>query len=247
VAARTAELEVANKELESFSYSVSHDLRGPLRSMDGFSLVLLEDYGDKLDAEGKDALGRIRTASQRMGALIDDLLRLSQVTRAELKLKHVDLSGIAQAVAGSLQGESPGRTVEWSIGEGMTITADTELMRILMQNLLQNAWKFTGKAEKAAIRVGTLERDGRKVCFVADNGVGFDMAHADRLFGAFQRLHHVADFPGTGIGLAIAQRIIHRHDGKIWAEAKEGKGATFFFTVGDLANDPSRQQDHPAG
>jgi signal transduction histidine kinase len=241
------DLAALNKELEAFSYSVSHDLRGPLRSMDGFSLVLLEDYGDKLDEEGKDALGRIRAASQRMGSLIDDLLRLSKVTRAELKLKRVDLSGIAQAVATSLQGDRSGQTVEWAIEEGMAITADTGLMRILMQDLLQNAWKFTGKTKKPTIRVGTLERDGGKVCFVADNGVGFDMAHADRLFGAFQRLHHAADFPGTGIGLAIAQRIIHRHDGKIWAEAKEGEGATFFFTVGDLRNDPSRQQDHLAG
>ena len=182
-----------------------------------------------------------------MGGLIDDLLRLSQVTRAELKMKRVDLSGMARAVAESLQGERSGRTVEWAIEEGMRITADTELIRILMQNLLQNAWKFTGKTEKPTIRVGTLERDGKKVYFVADNGVGFDMAHAERLFGAFQRLHHAADFPGTGIGLAIAQRIIHRHDGKIWAEAKEGEGATFFFTIGDLGNDSSRRQDHPAG
>ncbi len=241
------ELAALNQELEAFSYSVSHDLRGPLRSMDGFSLVLLEDYGDKLDAEGKDALGRIRAASQRMGQLIDDLLRLSQVTRAELKLKRVDLSGIARAVAASLQGDRSGRSVQWAIEEGMTITADAELMRIFMQNLLQNAWKFTGKTEKAAIRVGTLERDGRKVCFVADNGVGFDMAYVAKLFGAFQRLHHAADFPGTGIGLAIAQRVIHRHQGEIWAEAKEGKGATFFFTIGDLGNDSSRQQDHLAG
>ncbi len=241
------ELAALNKELEAFSYSVSHDLRGPLRSMDGFSLVLLEDYGDKLDAEGKDALGRIRAASQRMGGLIDDLLRLSQVTRAELKLKRVDLSGIAQAVAASLQGDRSGRSVEWAIEEGMTITADTELMRILMQNLLQNAWKFTGKTETTTIRVGTLERDGGKVCFVADNGAGFDMKYADRLFGAFQRLHHAGDFPGTGIGLAIAKRIVHRHAGRIWAEAEEGKGATFFFTIGDLGNDSSRQQDHLAG
>ena len=241
------ELAALNQELEAFSYSVSHDLRGPLRSMDGFSLVLLEDYGDKLDAEGKDALGRIRAASQRMGQLIDDLLRLSQVTRAELKLKRVDLSGIAQAVAASLQGDRSGRSVQWAIEQGMTITADAELMRILMQNLLQNAWKFTGKTEQAAIRVGTLERDGRNVYFVADNGVGFDMAYVGKLFGAFQRLHHAEDFPGTGIGLAIVQRVIHRHNGEIWAQAKAGKGATFFFTIGGLGNDSSRQQDHLAG
>jgi len=241
------ELAALNRELEAFSYSVSHDLRAPLRSMDGFSLVLLEDYGDKLDAEGKDALNRIRAASQRMGLLIDDLLRLSQVTRAELKLKRVDLSGMAHAIADSSPGERPGRAVDWAIEEGMTITADTELMRILMQNLLQNARKFTGKTKSPTIRVGTQQREGRKVCFVADNGAGFDMAHAGRLFGAFQRMHHAADFPGTGIGLAIAQRVIQRHAGKIWAEAKEGEGATFFFTIGGLENESSRQQIHPAG
>ncbi len=241
------ELAALNTELEAFSYSVSHDLRGPLRAMDGFSLVLIEDYGDKLDEEGKDALGRIRAASQHMGRLIDDLLRLSKVTRAELKMKRVDLTGIAHGVVESLPRDRSGRAVEWAIEDGMTITADTELMRIAMQNLIGNAWKFTGKTENATIRVGTLERDGRKLCFVADNGAGFDVAHADRLFGAFQRLHHAADFSGTGIGLAIVQRIIHRHGGKIWAEAKEGEGATFFFTVGDLENDSSRQQDHPAG
>ena len=240
------ELAVLNKELEAFSYSVAHDLRGPLRSMDGFSLALLEDYGDKLDDEGKDALQRIRAASQRMGWLIDDLLRLSKVTRTELKLERVDLSGLAQAIAESLQSDRKGTAVELAIERGMTITADTELMRILMQNLLQNAWKFTGKTERPVIRVGAIERDGKRGCFVADNGVGFDTAHADRLFGAFQRLHHAADFPGTGIGLAIAQRIVHRHGGSIWAEARQGEGATFFFTVGDPANDRSRQQDHPA-
>lgn len=240
-------LAAMNRELSAFSYSVSHDLRAPLRSMDGFSLVLLEDYGDKLDAEGKDALNRIRAASQRMGHLIDDLLRLSQVTRAELKLMRVDLSGMAHAIADSSRGEQPERSVEWTIEEGMTITADTELMRILMQNLLQNARKFTGKTKSPTIRVGTQERQGGKVCFVADNGAGFDMAHAERLFGAFQRMHHAADFPGTGIGLAIAQRVIQRHDGKIWAEAKEGEGATFFFTIGGQENESSRQQIHPAG
>jgi light-regulated signal transduction histidine kinase (bacteriophytochrome) len=231
VAERTTQLEGANKELESFSYSVSHDLRAPLRSMDGFSLVLLEDYRDKLGEEGKDALERIRAASQRMGYLIDDLLRLSQVTRAGLKLTQVDLSAMAREIAGALGREQPGRSVEWEIETGLSVRADLALMRIAMQNLLQNAWKFTGKTDSAVIRVGALKRDAKTTYFVADNGAGFDMAHAGNLFGAFQRLHHSGDFPGTGIGLAIVQRIIRRHDGEVWAEAKEGDGATFFFRL----------------
>jgi signal transduction histidine kinase len=225
------DLSALNEELRAFSYSVSHDLRGPLRAMDGFSLVLLEDYGDKLDEEGKDALRRIRSASQRMGALIDDMLRLSQVTRAELSVTSVDLSGMAHEIADGVDREHAGQSVEWAIEAGMSIRADPALMRIAMQNLLQNAWKFAGKTERPAIRVGTLKRDAKTVYFVADNGVGFDMLHASNLFGAFQRLHHIDDFPGTGIGLAIVQRIIRRHDGQIWAEAKEGEGATFFFSV----------------
>lgn len=220
-----------NRELEAFSYSVSHDLRGPLRSMDGFSLVLIEDYGDKLDEEGKDALQRIRAASQRMGNLIDDLLRLSQVTRAELNVTGVDMSAIAWDIADALDREQPDRSTKWEIQPGLSVHADLALTRIAMQNLLQNAWKFTGRSGQPVIRVGALERDSKTIFFVADNGVGFDMAHAANLFGAFQRLHHVDDFPGTGIGLAIVQRIIRRHDGKIWAEAKEGEGATFFFTL----------------
>lgn len=240
------ELAALNEELKTFSYSVSHDLRGPLRSMDGFSLALLEDYGDKLDEEGKDALERIRAASQRMGYLIDDMLRLSQVTRAELNVTRIDLSEIAREIAESLDREQSGRSLEWAIEAGLSIRADPTLMRIAMQNLLQNAWKFTGKTDRPVIRVGALERDAKTVYFVADNGVGFDMAHADRLFGAFQRLHHVDDFPGTGIGLAIVQRIIRRHDGKIWAEAKEGEGATFFFSMKESENG-SDEQGHPAG
>ena len=243
---KNQDLAVLNEELEAFSYSVSHDLRGPLRSMDGFSLVLIEDYGDKLDEEGKDALERIRAASQRMGYLIDDLLRLSQVTRAELNVTRVDLSAIAREIADGIDREQSGRSVQWAIESGLSVRADLALMRIAMQNLLQNAWKFTGRTNRPVIRVGALERNAKKVYFVADNGVGFDMAYADRLFGAFQRLHHADDFPGTGIGLAIVQRIIRRHDGKIWAEAKEGEGATFFFSVKESGYG-SDEQDHPAG
>ncbi|MDO9167012.1 MAG: ATP-binding protein [Rhodoferax sp.] len=240
------DLAALNEELEAFSYSVSHDLRGPLRSMDGFSLVLIEDYGDKLDEEGKDALQRIRAASQRMGFLIDDLLRLSQVTRAELNVTQVDLSAVAREIADAMDREQPDRSVRWEIEAGLSVRADLALTRIAMQNLLQNAWKFTGRTDKPVIRVGALQRDAKTVYFVADNGVGFDMAYADRLFGAFQRLHHVVDFPGTGIGLAIVHRIIRRHDGKIWAEAKEGEGATFFFTVKESENG-SDEQNNSAG
>jgi light-regulated signal transduction histidine kinase (bacteriophytochrome) len=225
------ELAQVNKELESFSYSVSHDLRAPLRSMDGFSLVLLEDFGDRLDDEGKDAIARIRAASQRMGNLIDDLLRLSQVTRAGLNMTRVDVSAMAREVAGFLEHDVRPSPVRWVIEEGMTLQGDTALIRIALQNLLQNAWKFSGKAKLPVIRVGAEDRDGRKVFFVADNGVGFDMAHAGQLFGAFRRLHHAAEFPGTGVGLAIVERIVRRHHGRIWAEAKPGEGATFFFSV----------------
>ncbi len=225
------ELAALNQEIEAFSYSVSHDLRGPLRSMDGFSLALLEDYGDKLDEEAQDYLNRIRNASQRMGRLIDELLGLSRVTRVELMVKPVNLSDLAQEIADSIDQQHPERSVQWIIEPGMTVHADRSLIQIAMQNLLENAWKFTGKTDKPTIRVGTSEQDGKKVCFVADNGVGFDMAYADRLFGAFQRLHHESEFAGTGIGLAIVQRIFRRHEGKIWVQAKPNLGATFFFSL----------------
>jgi signal transduction histidine kinase len=239
-------LAALNQELEAFSYSVSHDLRGPLRSMDGFSLALLEDYDDKLDTEGKDALNRIRAASQHMGHLIDDMLRLSQVTRADIRLESIDLSLLVSQIANTIQHEYAGRSVDWVIEDGMTIRADKALMQIAIRNLLENAWKFTGTREKAVIRIGTTKHAGHKAYFIADNGVGFDMAHANRLFGSFQRLHHVADFPGTGIGLAIVQRIIHRHEGEIRAEAKEKEGATFFFNIKETS-DEQFHQNHPPG
>jgi signal transduction histidine kinase len=225
------ELAALNQEIEAFSYSVSHDLRGPLRSMDGFSLALLEDYGDKLGDEARDFLNRIRAASQRMGRLIDELLGLSRVTRAELNIRPVNLSVVAREIADSLDQQSPTRDVLWLIEEGIMLHADKALIQIAMQNLLENAWKFTGKIDKPVIRVGAVERDGEKECFVADNGVGFDMAYADRLFGAFQRLHHESEFSGTGIGLAIVQRIFRRHEGRIRVQAKPGQGATFFFSL----------------
>jgi signal transduction histidine kinase len=225
------ELAVLNKEIEAFSYSVSHDLRAPLRSMDGFSLALLEDYGDKLDDEARDSLNRIRAASQRMGRLIDELLGLSRVTRTELAVKSVNLSAVTREIVEALQQRQPERHVKWDIDDNITVQADRALMQIAMQNLLENAWKFTAKTDRPVIRVGTVEHEGRTTCFVADNGVGFDMAYADKLFGAFQRLHHESEFSGTGIGLAIVQRIIRRHDGQIWVRAQPGEGATFFFNV----------------
>ena len=239
------ELAALNEELRAFSYSVSHDLRGPLRALDGFSMMLLEDYGGTIDEDGKDALERIRAASQKMGALIDDMLRLSKVTRAELNVTRVDLSAMAREIADDMDGDPSRRSVQWAIEAGLSIRADPALMRIAMRNLLQNAWKFSGKTGKPVIRVGALQRGAATVYFVADNGVGFDMAHTKGLFGAFQRLHHADDFPGTGIGLAIVQRIMRRHGGKIWAEAKEGEGATFFFSVEESENE-SGGQVHPA-
>jgi light-regulated signal transduction histidine kinase (bacteriophytochrome) len=228
---RTAQLETANQELESFSYSVSHDLRAPLRSIDGFSRILLEDYGDKLDADGKDSFNRIRAASQRMGQLIDDLLQLSRHTRSEMRRAPVDLSVLARAVADELQKMEPERRVEFVIEPNLVAQADANLMRVVLENLLGNAWKFTGKQAAAKIEFGGAIRDGVPTCFVRDNGVGFDMAYADKLFGAFQRLHSTADFPGTGIGLATVQHIIHRHGGKVEADGAVGQGATFYFSL----------------
>jgi len=240
------DLAAMNEELEAFCYSVSHDLRTPLRSMDGFSQVLLEDYGDRLDAEGRDALERIRAASQRMGDLIDDLLRLSRVARVGVRVTRVDLSAIAREIADAMGAENPGRSVEWAIEPGLSIHGDAALMKIALQNLIENAWKFTAKSARPVIRVGALEHESGSLFFVADNGVGFDMAHAGNLFGAFQRLHHADDFPGTGIGLAIVRRIIRRHEGEIRAESVQGAGATFFFSVKEPEHGPD-EQDHPAG
>jgi light-regulated signal transduction histidine kinase (bacteriophytochrome) len=188
---------------------------------------------------------RIRAASQRMGNLIDDLLRLSQVTRAGLNITRVDLSAVAREIASDIDRRPSERSAKWAIESGLSIHADLTLIRIAMQNLLENAWKFTGRTTEPVIRVGAIKRDARTIYFVADNGAGFDMAHSGKLFGAFQRLHHVGDFPGTGIGLAIAKRIIHRHDGEIWAEAKPDEGATFYFHVKESVD--GSQQDNPAG
>jgi signal transduction histidine kinase len=228
---RTAELAAANKELEAFSYSVSHDLRAPLRSIDGFSAALLEDCSDRLDSEGRDYLSRIRSATLRMAALIDDLLSLSRVARAELRREPIRLSEVALAIGEELRKSDPGRQVEFLVQDGMNAFGDSRLLRVVLENLLSNAWKYTSKHPTARIEFGRQQLDGKDVYFVRDDGAGFDPAYAGRLFGAFQRLHGMDEFPGTGVGLATVQRIIHRHGGRVWAEGAVEKGATFYFML----------------
>jgi len=231
VADRTAGLEAANRELEAFSYSVSHDLRAPLRAIDGFSQILVEECAGQLDETARGYLNRILSANQHMAELIDDMLKLSRVSRSEFQVHEVDLSQLARELEAGLRAGEPARQVEVLIPETLKVQADVNLMRIALDNLLQNAWKFTRKAEAPRIEVGCREEAGRPVYFVRDNGAGFDMAYADKLFGAFQRLHTEREFEGTGIGLAIVLRIIRRHGGSIWAEGAVRQGATFYFTL----------------
>lgn len=229
------DLEVVNKELEAFSYSVSHDLRAPLRSIDGFSLALLEDCLDQLDTTGQDYLRRIRSATQRMGQLIDDLLTLSRVTRSDMHFKPVDLSMLASRICTNLQHQSE-RSVEFVIQTGLLAQGDSNLLQVLLENLLNNSWKFTSKHLQARIEFGaTLQEDGTKAYFVRDDGVGFDMTYSDKLFGPFQRLHGMQEFPGNGVGLATVQRIVHRHGGRVWALGDIEQGATFYFTLAEEA------------
>jgi len=232
VVERTAELEETNKELESFSYSVSHDLRAPLRSIDGFSHALLEDYAMQLDDVGKSYLHRVRNGAQRMGRLIDDMLSLSRVMRHELNRKDINLGEMAQAVINKLQDYEPQRRVDVDIVAGIHGWGDAHLIDIALDNLLGNAWKYTGKTDQAHIEFGLTEKNDKKIYHVRDNGVGFDMKYADKLFGSFQRLHKADEFEGTGIGLATVARIISRHGGELWAEGVVGHGATFYFTLG---------------
>lgn len=231
VTERTRQLQVANRELESFCYSVSHDLRAPLRAIDGFSRAVQEDYQEKLDTEGHDMLSRIRAAAKRMGELIDDLLRLSRVSRTEMKTSRVSLSEVAKAVVAELSRHSPNRVVEWSVEASLFVEADPALMRILLDNLLSNALKYTGPREVAKIEFGQDRNISPATFFVRDNGVGFDSSHASKLFQPFQRMHHADEFEGHGIGLATVQRIINRHGGQVWAEAAVGQGATFWFQL----------------
>lgn len=228
---RTADLAAAYRELEAFAYSVSHDLRAPLRALDGFSLALLEDYGEALDETGQDYLRRIRAAAQRMAALIDDLLTLSRVSRREMAVAEVDLGALARQALADLRAAEPGRRVRARVAGGLTARGDPHLLEVALRNLLDNAWKFTRGREDARITVGARRRGGETVYYVRDNGAGFDPRYADKLFVPFQRLHDAAEFPGTGIGLATVQRIVHRHGGRVWAEGGPGRGATFYFTL----------------
>jgi signal transduction histidine kinase len=224
-------IEFANIELESFSYSVSHDLRTPLRSIDGFSLSLLEGYSDKLDDKGKDFLKRIRNATQRMGQLIDELLKLSKLSKSEMSYEIINLSELAGSVISELSSINPEHKVTCNVEANLSAKCDKTLITLVLENLFNNAFKFTGKSADAHIEFGLKGDKNKPVFFIKDNGAGFDMAYNNLLFGAFQRLHRVTEFPGNGIGLATVNRIIHKHGGEIWAEAEVNKGATFFFTL----------------
>ncbi|HEV8124409.1 MAG TPA: response regulator [Gemmatimonadales bacterium] len=231
-AALVRDLEHKNAELETFSYAVSHDLRAPLRRIDSFSRAIVESQAERLDPQGRHFLERVREASQQMAQLIDDVLYLSRVTRAELREHDVDLSGLVTLLLDRMQEAEPDRKVEAKVRPGLTASGDGQLLRIALQNLLENAWKFSSREPVTRIEFGTTNLPGESAYFVRDNGAGFNMAYADRLFGPFQRLHPSTDFPGSGIGLATVQRIIHRHGGRIWGEGLEGQGATFHFTLG---------------
>ncbi len=228
---RTARLDAANKELEAFSYSVSHDLRAPLRSINGFSQALLEEYQGILDETGKTYLERVCRAAQRMGVQIDDMMTLSKVTKSEFNPEAIDLSAMVRAIDEARRENHPNRAIDLTVQEGVVVRGDPRLMKIAMENLMDNAFKFTGKEANPRIEFGTMASDGKTICFIRDNGAGFDMAYAGKLFGAFQRLHAKEEFAGSGIGLATVQRIINRHGGRIWAEGAVGKGATFYFTL----------------
>jgi PAS domain S-box-containing protein len=229
---RVAQLQVLNRELEAFSYSVSHDLRAPLRSIDGFSRILLEDHAPQLDATAQDSLRRIRAATQRMAELIDDMLSLARVSRAELKREVVDLSVFARAIADDLRRAEPARQVEVVIADGLVTEGDARLLRAVLENLLGNAWKFSRQRPSARIEFGEQSGgDGGRAYYVRDDGAGFDMAYVGKLFGVFQRLHGMSEFEGTGVGLATVQRIVHRHGGRVWAEGAVDRGATFYFTL----------------
>jgi signal transduction histidine kinase len=233
---RNAELGAMNKELESFSYSVSHDLRAPLRAIDGFSLALLEEHRDKLSPEGQSHLERVRAATIRMANLIDDMLKLARIVRSDVAEDDVNLSALAEEVAEQLRTAEPERKATIEITPGLKTLGDRLLLRAMLENLLGNAWKFTSKCPVSRIELGVTNGNAEPVFFVRDNGAGFDMRYADKLFGVFQRLHGDRDYPGTGVGLATVQRIVRKHGGKIWAESSVGHGATFFFVLRNKAS-----------
>ena len=228
---RATELQAANSELDAFAYSVSHDLRAPLRSIDGFSHVLLEDYAARLDDAGRDSLHRVRAASQKMATLIDDLLKLARVTRAEMRTEPVDLTRMAQEIMADIQRATPDRQVAIAITPGLEARGDSRLLRVALDNLLRNSWKYTGKQAHPRVEFTAVDQNGGRVFVIKDNGAGFDMQYADKLFGVFQRLHSAAEFEGTGVGLATVRRIINRHGGRIWAEGAIDQGAAFYFTL----------------
>jgi light-regulated signal transduction histidine kinase (bacteriophytochrome) len=231
--------ETASRELEAFSYSVAHDLRAPLRGINGFSAALIEELGDQLDGEAKGYLERISAGAGRMGHLIDALLDLSRVSRTELTRAAVNLTEVAHAVIAQLRAGDAGRVVEVAVADGLLAHGDPQLLRVLLENLLGNAWKFAGKREAALIEFGRAEHEGDWSYFVRDNGAGFDMAYAGKLFTPFQRLHPASEFAGTGIGLATVQRIVSRHGGRIWAEAVVERGAAFYFTLDAMQRGPT--------
>jgi PAS domain S-box-containing protein len=242
VAERTAELEASNKELEGFTYSVSHDLRAPLRHIDGFSRMLLEEENAGLSDDARRYLGRIREGTKQMGQLVDDLLNLARLGRREMSPQVTGLSSIAEEAVGEMKNETPGRSIEWKLAPLPFVECDPGLMKQVFVNLLSNAVKYTRPRSQARIEVGALYQNDQPVIFVRDNGVGFSMRYADKLFGVFQRLHRLEEFEGTGIGLATVQRILHRHGGRAWAEAELDKGATFYFTLGGEGAEGSRQK-----
>jgi light-regulated signal transduction histidine kinase (bacteriophytochrome) len=231
LSARALELEIANEELEAFSYTVSHDLRKPLTAISGYSQLVMGLFGDSLGNDCRDYLREIVASSGRMNQLIDTLLDFSRLARRELHRETVDLSAMAQAIIAELRLADTQRRVSCTIAQGVVVNGDAKLLRVVMDNLLRNAWKYSAKTEEAAIAFGVTEQRGKTACFVRDNGVGFDMSHAHRLFAVFQRLHSADEFEGTGIGLATVYRIIQRHGGMVWAEGERGKGATFYFTL----------------
>jgi light-regulated signal transduction histidine kinase (bacteriophytochrome) len=226
------QLQAVNKELEAFSYSVSHDLRAPVRAMNGFTQILLADYSGQLDNMGRHFLKRLQNSSERMSELIDGLLQLARVSRTDIERTRINLSALAQDIAQELQQTEPERKVEFEIQENITANGDVRLLRALLENLFNNAWKFTRNTANARIEVGEQRQEDHLIYFVRDNGVGFDMKYADKLFTAFQRLHGTDEFEGSGIGLATVERIVHRHGGRVWAEGSVMRGATFYFTLG---------------